>query len=359
MHNKDNSQKGFTPLSVVALIVVILLIVAVGYVVYHKHSTAMSSATNPSKGRNTASSSLLPPSIPTSGAYLGAWINPNKSTGGGGGNGCTGSYTEAGCNEIAQLAAFNSANSKPVSILHVYTSFKAPLPVQTLNNIRNNGSIPLIDWVCTSVSDINSGSDDQTITAYADAIKAYGSPVFLRWYWEMNLNDKGNQACGGYNNGPAYVSAWQHIWTIFHNQGATNAAFVWCPSIQIQKGSFEQYYPGDKFVDWIAVDGYDRKAQGAAGFSDIFTSFYNEWLPHNKPMMIAETASFVNPATNSAEQASYIEGIQNDVPSKFKDFKAVVYFDSIGPAGDWSLQGQGVTAFSNLSSDSYFSYTGK
>ena len=59
-----------------------------------------------------------PPAIPKNGAYLGAWINPNMITGGG--TGCTGSYTEPGCQEIAALPSFNQQNGKSVSILHVY-----------------------------------------------------------------------------------------------------------------------------------------------------------------------------------------------------------------------------------------------
>jgi hypothetical protein len=330
-------------------VIVPLVIAVVGvHLLTSTHAATTAPANSSTEVASDSGSSA--PAIPATGAYLGAWVNPGSLTGGG--TSCTGTNTEAGCNEIEQLPQFNQSIGKSVSILHVYAGFKNALPVTTLDAIKANGSIPLIDWGCSDVGTIASGQDDATITAYAQALKTYGSPVFLRWFWEMNLNDQANSNCGAYNNGAGYIAAWQHIWSIFHRVGTSNVAFVWCPSIQ--NGSAAQYYPGDQYVDWISVDGYDRTGQGTSGFSSIFGSYYGQWVSHGKPIMIAETAAFANPSTNSAEQAAYLEGIANVLPGSFPDIKAVVYFDSVGPAGDWSLQGSGSTAFKALADSSYF-----
>ncbi len=166
----------------------------------------------------------------------------------------------------------------------------------------------------------------------------------------MNIPNTFNSQCGGYSNGSAYIGAWQHIWTIFHQVDVPNVAFVWSPSVQ--KDAM-QYYPGDTYVDWIGVDGYDRKGQGKAAFSDVFSSFYGQWSGHAKPIMVAETAAM------ATDQQAYLQGIQTDLPSKFPDIKAGVYFDATGAAGNWALVGNGVAAFKSLAASSYFITTVK
>jgi beta-mannanase len=285
----------------------------------------------------------VPPAIPTTSAYLGGWINPNAVTGA-----SSGSKGEAGSSEVSDLTPFNQSNGKSLAILIVYAHFTKPLPVATLTAISNNGSIPLLDWLCANVTDVTNGQYDSQITAYAQALKSYGKPVFLKWFGEMNISDKTNSKCDAFNNGPGYISAWQPIWNIFHTVGASNVAFVWGPSSMEDAAA---YYPGDQYVDWIGVDGYDRKYPGASAFTSEFGAFYNQWSGHNKPMMVAETGAL------GANQGPYLQEILQSVPTQYPDFKAIVYFDSNASGGDWTLQGPGLTAFQSLSHSSYFSFS--
>ena len=344
--------RGVGAIVVIAVLVVLALF---GFLISHqstKSATPPSSTSVPPTPATTApsrfsagsSSGLAPPAIPPSGsAYLGAWINPGRRTGGGQGN--TG---QPGTSEVDALASFNQSTGKPLAILIVYAPFNKPPPSATLAAMASNGSIPLVDWLCANVSDVSAGMYDSQITSYAQALKSYGHPVFLKWFGEMNLQDQTNSACGAYGNGPTYISAWQRIWNIFHTVGATNVAFVWGPSSMTDAAA---YYPGDKYVDWIGVDGYERRQTGTGAFAQIFGSFYSEWSGHDKPMMVAETAAM------GANQSFYIQGIQQSIPSQFPDFKAVVYFDSNATGGNWTLAGAGLTAFAALSHDPYFSFS--
>lgn len=349
---KINKSRGFSHIELVIVIVIIGVICLVGWHVYYDNHKVSSTSTisSGSSSQGSSSGSLLPPTVPTNNAYLGAWVNPDKATGVDGNTGAPGS------NEIAQLPAFKSSIGKSVAILHVWTGFNTAVPVSTLDAISQNGSIPLIDWGCSSVTAISSGSDDSTINSYADALKSYGKPVFLRWYWEMNqMNGEGGQPagsnCGGYNNGPAFIAAWQHIYNLFKADGASNVAFVWCPGYS--GGNFSEYYPGNNYVDWIGVDRYERTTnnQPLLSFSDMFSQYYNQWLGNNKPIMVAETA-----AMGGANQLQYLSSIKAEAP-QFPDIKAVVYFDSVGPAGNWSLQGNGFSGFQDLAESQYFSAT--
>lgn len=284
-------------------------------------------------------STLRPPPIPARGAYLGAWVNPQDLSGPRG--------SEKPMKELGQLAAFNAAIGRPVAVLHAFSGFLDPLPTQTLAAIEKNGSMPLLDWHCGNLADINGGKYDQVIHAYAKGVKTFGKPMFLRWYWEMNINKHKAMSCDAFGHGPAFVAAWRRIRTIFNTEGATNAAFVWCPS---GHGDVAPYYPGDAYVDWVGGDKFDRKGLGEAAFTIMFGTFFANLPTHDKPIMVGATGA---PAE---DQAAFIRGIARDAP-KFPRIKAIMYFDAPGKHG-FQLQGEGLAAFRALVADPYFSFRG-
>jgi hypothetical protein len=283
----------------------------------------------------TSSAALAKPAIPSSGAYLGAWVDPE------------GLPSLGGASEIQQLPRFNDQIGKKLAILHLYLQFTDSFPTTTLAAIEQNGSIPLVDWACVNVTQIAQGAYDAQITSYAQSFLSFGQPVFLRWYWEMNLNTTAHQPCRGFNRGAAYIAAWQHIWNIFQQVGATNVAFVWSPNAG---GDGAPYYPGDAYVDWIAGDNYDRDHSGASSFKESFNAFYNQWVGR-KPLMVAETGA------TAIDQYLYIQSIGKVVPRTYPQFKAVMYFDAPGMApSNWSFDGNGIAAFKALADMPYFSY---
>ena len=284
---------------------------------------------------------LRPPAVPVRGAYVGAWVNPNGVKGAGTPGG------EAGLKEIAQLAAFTAQTGVRPAILHVYAPFAGPFPIQTLNAITRAGATPLLDWGCADVAQIAAGANDPLIAAFARQVKAFQRPLFLRWYWEMQLHGPRKAACAAAFNPAGYVAAWRRIWTIFHQAGATNAAFVWCPS---GFGDVGPFYPGDGFVDWLCFDKYDRHMQGPDAFARMYLDVLRGVPRGGKPVMVGETGAPPD------QQASYIAGIEHDLPIRFPEIKAVVFFDAPGQQGDWRLQGDGLAAFRRLANDSYFRF---
>ncbi len=276
---------------------------------------------------------LKAPAVPTAGAYLGAWIHPEPAATPG----------PAFAVQERALPAVQAVTGRPLAILHVYSAWSRPAPVANLAAVAANGSIPLLDWGCAgNGAQVAGGADDAQITAYAQALKAFGRPVFLRWCWEMNLV-KFHPQMGG----PAgFTGAWVHIWTLFHRAGAANVSFVWCPAVSGADPT--PYYPGDATVDWIGVDGYDRGGSGT--FASVFSAFGQKWANHARPLMVAETGSV------SPHQATYIKSIGTDMPT-LPAFRAVVYFDAPGPARNWKLAAGGLEAFGALAQDPYFTPT--
>lgn len=260
-----------------------------------------------------------PPAVPTTGAYLGALVAPHQS------------ITQAQGDirtSLSELANTESVLGRPLGLVHVFQSWHTPVRNSVLAAFAANGATPMIDWTCTSDASIVDGSQDSLITAYADQLKSYGRPVFLRWFWEMNLvNLPRNSSCLGSLGSTGYVEAFQHIRVLFQQAGATNVAFVWCPSVAGANFG-ATFYPGDQYVDWIGFDGYDRH-QDPNMLTSVFLPFYEHWLANGKPMVIGETGATV-------DQATYLASLAADLPTLFPDIHAVLYYDSAS-ASDWTL----------------------
>jgi len=282
----------------------------------------------PASGAPAASGA--PPHVPTSGAYLGAWLHPAPRSG------ATASFAV----EQQALPAVRAAVGRPLGILHVYVGWSAPAPVSSLSAISAAGSVPMLDWGCgPDVAAVAQGSADATVTAFARALRSYGGPVLLRWCWEMNLA-RAHPQIGSPSD---FTSAWQHVRARFRAAGAANVSFVWCPALSGLDPA--PYYPGDASVDWIGVDGYDR--DGAQTFASLFGAFHATWVGHGKPMVVAETAAA------GSSQPAFIASIGTGMPA-LAGFKAVVWFDAPGPALDWAFTPAGLQAFAQLARQPYF-----
>jgi hypothetical protein len=359
-----------------------------------------------------AQSSCAPacPAVPPGGeAYLGAWVQPN-----GPGNYVGDARVET---ELSELGQFQAELGRPLGLVHVYQDWDQPVSNSLLNAISSSGGIPIIDWSCLSgtgndgtTTQIASGAFNAQITAFANQLKAYGKPVFLRWLWEPNLS-----AASFYNSciqvgkspsatadGAEYVAAWNTIFNIFRGTGsvgANNVSFVWNPGLagNISTAFLQDFWPGYSEVDWIGIDGYSRptpQQQNCVGaqptFAQMFaasacTNLYTTLSgsgfagsgPTNSPqlpMMIGETGA-VNLSTSPNHQAAYLvnstTGILSDFSSNdFPDIKAISYYDGtnqqLGANGTWTLQSQpfspggsppsGFAAFAQLAASPFFSF---
>lgn len=251
---------------------------------------------------------------------------------------------------MRQLPDFEQATGRVPAVVSLYTPFAAPPSMDSLRAIANQGAVPLIAWECRSVAGVASGAYDETISAYAKALREFGHPVFLRWFWEMNLHDTASQRCLD-SSGPAgFVAAWIRIRSLFVAARADNVAFVWCPAVGEGTPSSTPYFPGPQYVDWIGADGYDRRGEGAGAVASIFAGWYAQYDRYGKPMMISETGAMAH------VQEAFLTAIAAQLPDAYTDIKGFVYFDARGPAGSWLLTAAGERALGDLERNPYFSY---
>lgn len=291
-----------------------------------------------------------PPPVPTKGAYLGAWVDPEAI-------GETNSNTVEG--ELSELSDFQADIGRPLAIVHAYQQWSTPLSNQTLEALASTGAIPMIDWACGDTDEhIIEGDDDTMLTTYALQLKQYGGPLFMRWYWEPNFPKSANyKDCIDPNGAIGYAEAWQHIWRIFNAVGDTNVAWVWNPASSGTLTGLQAYYPGNQYVNWIGIDGYDRT--GHETFTDIFKNLYDELSLKDKPMLIGETGAPATASGTDSAQATYLGTIASEVPSQFPDIKAIMYFDAERTGGgqgvqQFTLTPAGTDAFASLGENPYF-----
>src|SRR3954454_11408964 len=102
---------------------------------------------------------------------------------------------------------------------HHYYSWTDVFPSWREPGDIENERIPMISWNGETTDAINKGDWDGLISSRAQAIAQLNTPVFIRWFWEMD----GNKKQGFISSPPSYQKAWRHIHDIFVAAGATNA----------------------------------------------------------------------------------------------------------------------------------------
>jgi hypothetical protein len=134
-----------------------------------------------------------------------------------------------------------------------------------LQAVLANGSTPLVTWMSDDPGGVETfddqaiaeGTYDSYIRSVASTLAAAGGPVLLRFDHEMNGNwypwspgVDGQTAAG-------YVAAFRHVHDLVHEL-APNVAFVWSPNVQYTGSTpFASLYPGDAYVDYVGLDGYN------------------------------------------------------------------------------------------------------
>ena len=89
------------------------------------------------------------------------------------------------------------------------------------------------------------------------------------------------------------------------------------------------YYPGDDYVDWLCMDGYNWGTSQFLtrwqSFDDIFRSTYEQLRALNatKPMMIGEMAS----SELGGDKAAWIEDAFERLIQDYPQIRAVIWFD--------------------------------
>lgn len=265
---------------------------------------------------------------------------------------------------MGAVDSFEGMTGKSLSMLEFSSPFKdctsSPctdytFPTTPFNDIRAHGAIPFFSWASDStpsgqnqpdfqLSDVIAGTYDSYIRDWATAANAWGHPFFLRFDWEMNGNwFPWSEGVNG-NEPGEYVAAWRHVHDIFASVGATNASWVWCPYVNPNSTlqSLGPVYPGDAYVDWTCLDGYNWGPDATPprvwrSFSYLFKSTYHQitdTIAPSKPMVVGETAS----TESGGSKAGWIHNMFESLASEFPQIRGLLWFDYYEDGMDWPLE---------------------
>jgi beta-mannanase len=133
--------------------------------------------------------------------------------------------------------------------------------VQTVGN-ANGGTTKTadMDQPAYRLANIADGKFDGYITSFAKSVAAEKWPIALRFAHEMNGNWYPWSEQENGNHKGDYVKAWRHVHDLFQQAGASNVIWVWSPNIvrPVKKVALAPLYPGDQYVDWIGLTGYQQ-----------------------------------------------------------------------------------------------------
>jgi glycosyl hydrolase family 26/flagellar hook capping protein FlgD len=286
---------------------------------------------------------------PATGIYLGAFVDPNARW-------------DGVAAQEREIAGFERDLGRKLDIDHHYYGWSGSsqmFPAALDRWDVAHGRIPLISWQGTNLRAINSGSQDASIRARARAVRRFGHPVFISWGYEMNgdwnswSGPRNNSA--GRTNGPArFVLAWRRIHDIFDQAGARNVSWVWTPNNEdvpmVGWNHWTAYYPGDRYVDWVGVDGYNwgtsEQWSHWTAFERLFRGVYRDYAGR-KPLMVVETAS----VENGGSKAAWIRGAWRSLEYRYPDIRALVWMER----GAWSVRSSAssLTSFRSMAASSY------
>jgi hypothetical protein len=253
---------------------------------------------------------------------------------------------EVGAPESAQtLDSYAAMVGRRPDIVMDYSNITDPLLTRTeVANLSSRGETPLVSWQLFKsgyggptipLSQIAAGAYDADLRRAANEAKAmpFGE-ILVRFGHEMNGN------WYGWSGDPAnFVAAWRHVVSLFRAEGATNVRWVWSANVDNGSYPFRAYFPGEEWVDYTGLDGYNWGTAGVGvnrweSLGQVFSSSYAQLTElSSKPVILTEVSS----SEVGGSKAAWIrEGFLRTIPQSMPRVNAVVWYDRTQEE-DWRI----------------------
>lgn len=276
-----------------------------------------------------------------------AWTVPPAGTAASGDRIALGAFIPNADENPSLIDAFeHEVGWRPVIVQSFKTFDQAPIYFPQLEGIRNNGAVPMITWEPQTSSEerislakIAGGYYDGYLKDAARAAASWRRPLMIRIGQEMNGSWYPWSPAYG-NSARSFVRAWRHIVNVFRREGAHNVKWVWTPYV-LTDGDlpFARFYPGDRYVDWAGLNGYNWGGRFAwKSFSELFARSYHKLMRlTSRPLIIGE----VGCGEIGGNKAAWVRAMfRHDVP-RMSHIRAVVWFDHTDPKGDLRIDTSG------------------
>jgi hypothetical protein len=189
----------------------------------------------------------------------------------------------AGNTKTSSVQTLESTVGRSYAYIRVYRSWDDAFPDTDINWMRSTGhslflSIKAkykngtnVSW--QAIADAQPGSAlYANMVRWATAIKAYGTPMYVAFNHEPDTSN--SQRSG---TPTEFIAAWRKWVSVMRSENVTNARFAYTTAIlnysvsPTSKKYAPKYYPGDAWVDDIAIDAYNMYCKKKDG------TFANPW----------------------------------------------------------------------------------
>ncbi len=223
---------------------------------------------------------------------------------------------------LAQVESYEQTVGKRVAWVYFSHNWYqgTRFPAKSAAWIRQAGAVPYIRLMLReedeaaanrfSIEHILAGDLDADFRRWARGAKEFGTPLIVEFGTECNGDwfpwngvHHGGGTLDGFGDptkpdGPErFVAAYRRIVTLMRREGANNIVWVFHPNAgdwpEDAWNRFENYYPGDGFVDWIGVSAYGPQEPMDSDW-ETFRAQLDPWyarastLAPGKPIFIAE-----------------------------------------------------------------------
>ncbi|MGN9840719.1 glycoside hydrolase family 26 protein [Nonomuraea sp. H19] len=261
-------------------------------------------------------------------------------------------------------------------VLHVYHRGSELFPTAAEVRLARDPARPrllMINWKPSfdhTWAEIAGGALDARIDRLAGYLRrTFPERFFLTIHHEPE-NDV-DASSGSGMQATDYAAMFRHVVLRLREQGVKNAVtvmtYMGAPN-WAAKPWFEELYPGDDVVDWVAMDPYaDDRVQDFDGLVNKTREEYARWpgfyrwmqarFP-GKPVMVAEWGVFERQDDPSFKK-EFFASVRRQI-KRYPQIKALLYFDSPrAPRGDTSFDSNSAAgrAFTELARDPYFRST--
>ena len=256
-----------------------------------------------------------------------------------------GAYVPGGAARERSIERFaRQVGRDPLVVVSYKDWDRPPFDPAELWTVWERGAVPLVTWEPWSwdhprrrfpLRRIAAGAFDGYVRAAARQAAAWRWPIMLRFAHEMNARwyPWGRGVRG--NTAAHYRSAWRHLVAVFRQEGARNVRWVWTPYVNRGRMPFTQLYPGDRWVDWVGLDGFNWGGPTFFSFAELFGASYRTLVDITpRPVMIAETGS----VEQGGSKPEWITRALTRALPRFGHVRAVLWWNEVHPSGaDWRI----------------------
>jgi hypothetical protein len=245
-----------------------------------------------------------------------------------------------------QILALEQSLGKSLKLVAVFIHFgnENQFPHYLAPTIRDTGKTMVIFWEYTdyniaspyqprfSYDAMLRGDWDAYMKSFAAEAKAYGGPVILIPFSEMNGDWFPWSGTLNGNTPEKEILAYRHVHDIF--AGVPNVKFGFAPNNDsvpnTPENSLDKYYPGDAYVDIVGVDGFNFGDPWET-FDEMFSSPLAVLAAYNKPIYIFSMAS----AEGEKKSAWITDAFTKAIP-KYPKVEGWIWFNE-SKEEDWRI----------------------